>query len=213
MNNVQDKIINYLKDKYDPEAIVLAGSRATGHEIEGSDWDLWLLNPTKKDGAGFLKFEDQSLNVTLKDWPEGDNFLTIPYKPLWPSKFIFTKSKEKAEELIEKTKEAYSKGPLDLYKDSVMDRFKRLYRWKTKIEQNVDNPPVEFLYAGYFYEVCIRAWFELKNRWPVSPRQGLPEIKEDDQDFYNLLIDFYNSSSKDRPQIVNKILERLESFI
>lgn len=213
MSKIQDKIIEYLKNEYDPEAIILAGSRVTGHELKDSDWDLWLLNSAKKSKAGFLKFEDEFLDVTIKDWPEEDKFFSIPYGPLYPSKVLFAKSEERAKELIKRTKEAYNQGPLDLYKDSVMSRFSKLTRWLGKIKQNVDNPLVEFFYAGYFYEVCLRAWFEVQNKWPVSPKQGLEKIKDDDPDFYDLLESFHKSSSKNRLQIAMDILEKLKKFI
>src|SRR3989344_2829024 len=39
----KEKIIEYLKEKYHPKAMLLHGSHATGNERPHSDWDIFLL--------------------------------------------------------------------------------------------------------------------------------------------------------------------------
>ena len=78
---MEGKIIEYIKAQYNPEVILLAGSRAKGKETDGSDWDLFLLGP-KKGNGGFINFEGQLLDITFKSWPEENKSLTIPSGPL-----------------------------------------------------------------------------------------------------------------------------------
>ena len=39
----EKEVVSYLRDKYQPAAIILSGSRATGHARCNSDWDLHLF--------------------------------------------------------------------------------------------------------------------------------------------------------------------------
>jgi len=49
-------LINHLKDKYDPEAIILFGSFAKAENIERSDIDILIITPSKKE-INLEKFE------------------------------------------------------------------------------------------------------------------------------------------------------------
>lgn len=66
---MEQRITEFLIAEYNPEVILLGGSRARGKETEKSDWDLFLLG-AKKENGGFLEFEDARLDVTFKKWPE-----------------------------------------------------------------------------------------------------------------------------------------------
>jgi len=209
---MEQKIIEYIKSKYNPEVILLAGSRSKGTEKEGSDWDLFLLGP-KKENGGFESFEGEPLDVTFKSWPEESKPLTIPSGPLWPVKVLLDNSEGKLSLLLEQTKVAFEKGPMDLYRNSVLERFEKLTSWQRKIEKYQDNPMIEFFYAGVFYEFAIKAWFELQNKWSISPSEAISYIKENDEVFFELLNSFISSSSIKRPHFTKELLKKLGSLI
>jgi predicted nucleotidyltransferase len=206
---MQEKIIDYLKSEYEPEVILLGGSRMKGRETEQSDWDLFLMG-SKKGAAGFVEFEGQRLDVTFKNWPEEDKPLTIPTGPLWPIKVVFDESQGKLGKVLSLTEEYFNKGPFTLYKESVLGRFDKLDSWKRKIEKHANNPMVEFWYAGVFYEFAIRIWFELRNRWSLSPTEAIQIIQEEDKSFYDLLASFVSVNSIERPKYTRDILSALE---
>jgi len=208
---MEARVIQYIQTEYDPEVILLAGSRAKGKETEKSDWDLFLLGPKKGNGS-FISFQDQLLDVTFKSWPEEDKSLTIPSGPLWPIKILLDKSDGRLSKVMAKTEQDFRKGPLTLYKNSVIERFKKLDSWKRKIEKYADNPMVEFFYAGVFYEFTIRAWFELQNKWSLSPSEAISHIKENDLEFYELLSSFTLLTSNKRPEITKTVLKKLQYF-
>jgi len=207
---MKEKIIEFIKKEYDPEVILLGGSRARGAETDKSDWDLFLLG-VKKENGEFLKFEDARLDVTFKKWPESNKPLTIPYGPLWPIKVLLDNSNGKLQEVLAKTKEDFSKGPLTLYNEAVNGRFERLDSWKRKIEKYGDNPMVEFYYAGFFYEIAIRLWFEVRDRWPLTPSEGLLIIEIEDKEFYDLLVLFMSSNLSDRLAYTESINQKLNT--
>ncbi|MBI2086656.1 MAG: nucleotidyltransferase domain-containing protein [Candidatus Zambryskibacteria bacterium] len=208
---MEGKIIKYIKTEHDPEVILLAGSRAKGKETSGSDWDIFLLGP-KKGNGGFIDFEGERLDITFKNWPDEDKPLTIPSGPLWPLKILLDNSEGKLSKVLTKTEEDFSKGPLTLYKNGVLERFEKLDSWKLKIEKYCDNPMVEFFYAGVFYEFAIRAWFELQDKWSLAPVEAIRVIKLEDKDFYELLNSFTTSISAERIKFTKQILDRLNNL-
>lgn len=205
---MEDKIIEHLKMEYEPEVILLAGSRMKGKETEKSDWDLFLLGP-KKGNGGFVKFEGERLDVTFKSWPEENKSLNIPSGPLWPVKILLDKSDGRLSKVLAKTGEDFGKGPLTLYKNGVMERFEKLDSWRRKIEKYADSPMVEFFYAGIFYEFAIRAWFELQDKWSLAPTEALPIIQAGDKGFHDLLSSFVSSNSSERFKSTKNILDKL----
>lgn len=208
---METKIIEHLKAEYDPEVILLGGSRAGGRETEKSDWDLFLLG-SKKENGGFLDFEGARLDVTFKKWPEENKPLTLPYGPLWPVKVLLDNSEGKLSPVLAKTKEDFNKGPLTLYREAVSGRFERLDSWKRKIEKYADNPMLEFFYAGFFYEIAIRLWFEVRNRWPLTPAEAFPIVEAEDKEFYDLLVSFMTANPSDRLGYTESILEKLNNL-
>ena len=208
---MEQEIVNYLKDKYNPEVILLAGSRAKGTEKDDSDWDLFLLNSSNKKG-GFFEFENEILDITIKDWPNEGSFLTIPFGPLWPVKILYNASGERLQNLLKVTEEAHKKGPMDLYKDSVLERFQKLNRWQKKLVKYSNEAMVEFFYAGVFYEFAIRAWFELQNKWPLSLSEAISIIKEKDNEFFIVLQSFITAGADKRISIAEEALKKLSKF-
>ena len=173
---MEQKIIDYIKDTYSPEAILLGGSRAKGREQEVSDWDVFLLG-SQKGKAGSALSDGELLDVVFKNWPEENKSLTISSGPLWPVKVLFDGSDGKLSPLLERTKEDFEKGPMVLYKDRVQEKFEKMKSFQRKIEKYQDDPMVEFFYAGVFYEFALRAWFEQQNKWSLSPAEAIPHIK------------------------------------
>ncbi len=207
---MESKIIEYIKVEYDPEIILLGGSRAKGKETEKSDWDLFLLG-SKKGKEGFVEFEGQRLDVTFKNWPEEGKPLAIPSGPLWPLKILFDGSGSRLANILNKTEEYFNQGPLTLYREAVLSRSDKLDSWKRKIEKYANSPIVEFWYAGVFYEFAIRNWFELQDRWSLAPAEALPIIQEEDISFYNLLASFVSAISIERPKFTRDIFNALET--
>jgi predicted nucleotidyltransferase len=64
----KDKIATYLKDKYDPEALILHGSRAAGQATEHSDWDIFMLDTQELPNETSRKFGAE-LDVAAKKLP------------------------------------------------------------------------------------------------------------------------------------------------
>lgn len=205
---MESKIISYLKSEFAPDAILLGGSRAKGRATEKSDWDLFLVG-AKKNTTGFVDFEGQRLDVTFKDWPQEGKPLTIPTGPLWPLNVLVDDSHGQLEKVLIATKDYLNEGPLAQHKGKIADRLGKLDSWKRKIEKYANSPMVEFVYAGIFYEVAIRVWFEVHNMWSLAPVEALPIIEQKDKDFYDSLSAFIFSTAEERPRYTETLLSML----
>jgi predicted nucleotidyltransferase len=209
---MESKIIEYIKTEYDPEAVLLGGSRMKGRETEKSDWDLFLIAP-RKGKKGFVEFEGERLDVVFKSWPDDNKVLTIPTGPLWPIKVVFDRSEGRLEKLLEKTKENFLEGPWIQHKELILERMQKMDSWKRKMEKYVTNPMVEFVFAGVFYEIAIQTWCEVHDMWSQSPAEALPIIEEKEKSFYDMLSGFVSSSGSQRVGCAEAILERLNSQV
>ncbi len=65
----KEKLITYLKEIYNPVAIVLAGSRASGTFSPTSDWDVYVFSDQKFEW-GFDTFEGEAMD--MQDNPDTD---------------------------------------------------------------------------------------------------------------------------------------------
>lgn len=194
---MEPEIISYLKNKYSPKAIVLAGSRASGTNSEKSDWDIFVFCEESQPD-GFFEWQGELLDITVHNWPKPADWLfTIPYGPVWPVKVLFDETDGEFAKILERTKTIYDQGPLLAYPIPCADRLAKLDRWKMKIEQYAGNQEVQFYYAGYIYEFLIRVWFEQQNLWSMPPAQALPYIKEKDSNYWQMLSNFTKTTGDD----------------
>lgn len=207
-----DQIMQFLKKKYRPKAIILAGSRALGLHSKNSDWDIFLFSE-KEHRDGFFKWNDLLLDLTFHAWPKSKDYvLTIPYGPLYPVQVLYDETHGELKKILKRTEKAYRAGPLKAYKDGCAARLQKLDRWRGKIEKHEAHPEVQFYYAGYVYEFFVRVWFEQQNSWPLPPAQALPYIKKKDTHFWKLLSSFTVAKGRARTLLTDKIIKRLRSF-
>lgn len=211
---MEEEIVTYLVEKYEPDLIILVGSQVVGDAVADSDWDVVLL---KSGGdaisGGFYNVRGQVIDVTLKDWPKEGDTLTSPFGPLWPMKVLYERNEGNAQTLIALNKNEYENGPLhSKYKESCVKRFNKLQQWEYKVNRYSDDVFVQFYYAGVFYEFAIRSWFEMRNRWPQSPPRALRFFKENDAVFLQLLSDFVSNDGKERGAIARVIIDHIDDM-
>lgn len=208
----QAQIVGFLRKKYRPRAIVLAGSRATGKSSVDSDWDLFLFCDKKQRG-GFFESNGMLLDLTFHEWPKSKDYvLTIPYGPLYPVKVLYDDTQGELKKILKRTEKVYRVGPLKSYPDGCAERLQKLDRWKGKIEKHEEHPEILFYYAGYVYEFFVRVWFEQQNLWPLPPAEAFPVMKKKDPRFWKLLSLFTTADGKGRTSLTDKIIKRLHEL-
>ncbi|MCU0660194.1 MAG: nucleotidyltransferase domain-containing protein [Candidatus Pacebacteria bacterium] len=209
---MEQSIIEYLKEKYSPRAIILAGSRAIGKETEDSDWDIFVF--AEKDYPdGYFVWNNQLLDITIHSWPKPDNWVfTIPFGPLWPVKVLYDDTQGVFDQILKRTKDVYELGPLVTYSNGCRERLDKLERWKGKIGKYKTNSEVQFYYAGIIFEFAIRVWFEQQNIWPLTPSLAVPYIREKDSKFADMISSFVNQKGESLVLLTNEIVNHLRSL-
>jgi len=207
-----NELVEFLKEKYRPHVIVLAGSRANETYTPDSDWDLFLFCDEKLSG-GLAEWNGRTLDITFHEWPKPKGWIfTNPYSPVWPAQVLFDNTQGVFAAILQQTKEVYDKGSLVAYPQGCRERLQKLDRWVGKIEKYQDNPEVQFYYAGLAYEAFVRVWFERRNLWPLPPAQALPFIKENDIGFWKLLSSFVKTNRRESAEIAKDITRQLQSI-
>jgi predicted nucleotidyltransferase len=208
---MEEKIVEYLRSKYTPQAILLTGSRATGHHTKESDWDMYVITSEKHRGE-FFEWNGERLDITFKELPENDAILTNPYKPLWPVKILFDDTNGALDKILKNTKAKYDEGPLQAYSNGCEDRLRQLQRGAGKVNRYKNDPNIQFYYLTYSYYFLIRSWFEQHNLWPMSPAEAMVYISKEDKEFYNLLTKIMNSRGKELSDYVGQAVKKIESL-
>jgi hypothetical protein len=208
---MKQQLVEFLREKYHPRVIVLAGSRANGTHTADSDWDLFLFCDIKGIG-GISKLNDQELDITFYEWPKPEGWIfTNPYSPVWPVEVLFDDTDGVFDTFLKQTEAVYNKGSKVAYPTGCEERLRKLDRWVGKLEKYQDNPEVQFYYTGIAYEAFVRVWFERRNLWPLPPVQALPFIRENDLKFWELLSRFAQSSGWGLVETARAIVERLQT--
>lgn len=208
---MDQQLVEFLKEKYHPYVIVLAGSRANGTHTADSDWDLFLFCDTKGIG-GVSKWNDQELDITFHEWPKPKSWVfTNPYSPVWPVKVLLDNTAGVFDTILKQTEAMYRKGSKFAYPKACEERLRKLDRWIGKLEKYQNHPEVQFYYAGIAYEAFVRVWFEQRNLWPLPPPQALLFIQENDRRFWELLSRFCRLNGRELADEARAIVKQLQA--
>lgn len=196
--NQEDTIIVHLQKKYDPVAIVLAGSRVSGTFSELSDWDLYVFT-NQEFKPGFEELNGQTLDISVIPYPIDEAFIfDTRFHPEQHLKILLDNTDGWLQEAVIRTQKAYAAGPLPLSPEEISRIKKVMSRYIDKSENRKHIYGVVFFYLGIFYEMALRLWFQTKQQWPLSPHEALPHIENEDQHFYGQLNELACSKDTDR---------------
>ncbi len=205
--------MSFLREKYNPIAVLLHGSRAVGKERPHSDWDIIMLFGGDVPRKGYRE-EIEGEDVEWKAFvvPEETSSLYEVFdvylqfaKVLWEEVDVGTK-------LLERAKEEYAKGPKPCTEDE--KRREKQY-FHHKIQGLIDDQDTQYL---FFRHLCVlrtqsmRLWFELLNNKFSQPLYlAMPLIQKEDPDFYKNLVSFtaFDTSPAEKIKNAEAMLKRL----
>lgn len=208
MNN--KKIIEILKDKYNPTTILLHGSRASGNEHKGSDWDFIFLYETKDNPGSFRELvEGQNIEVQSVILPV-ENILDTFDTKLQHARVVFETESEGAD-LVAKAKELYSKG-FEWTKTWPIGPKLWMRGRVDGMKDSVDSPEVFLRYFSQFYIRALNYWyFVLHKEYSQPVYIALPDIEKRDPKYRNLLkeISDLSKSNEERVSVAEDIMTHL----
>ena len=189
----EDEITRYLIEKHDPKAIILVGSRVDGFSRPGSDWDLYVLisDPVAQSRRVVPapdSLDGELLDVGLVLLPVGDDEIAAIFGPnLQQARVLIDDSAGVAAHLCSSARSLYEKGR-GLSQEELHRRKSEMSRNLARMRARADEPGPFFEALTYFFYIAHRWWFEvLHNRWSQSVHRAMPEIREQDPDFYRHL--------------------------
>ncbi len=189
----KQKIIEYIRETYKPIGIVLCGSRVSGQFSPTSDWDLYIFTNTEFQW-GIDTFEGEVLDITIEKYPiAGDFTFETRYHPEQFMEIAFDATEGWLKDAARRTTEKYQNGPENVAENEYQRLKKVMARYIQKVESRKNVQGLSFYYLSIFYEIALRLWFQLQNKWPISPHEALPHIEKNDPHFAALLRDLSES--------------------
>ena len=182
----EQKLTEYLVEKYHPVAIILHGSRASGKNRLHSDWDLVLLvnddTPTEQaiiDGDAIdveafkTDIDDQGI---LKEI--GSTFHSA--KMLFDTDNIGNKFVERAQRL--------ASAGFQLKPDEHNSRKSFLYRLLNRLIDAGNEHPIEFAYHfGNFLMRAVNYSFQINGQWSKSIYEAVEDIEKNNPELFKEL--------------------------
>jgi hypothetical protein len=191
----KEKIVEHIKEIYNPVAMVLTGSRASKEFSLTSDWDFYVFTD-KEFEWGFDSFEGEAIDISIEKYPVGDDFIfDTNYHPEQFLEVVFDMSGGWLEDAVQRTRKKYLIGPEDISGNEYQRLKKVMMRYIQKVESRKDLHGQSFYYLGIYYQIALRLWFQFQNKWPLSPHGALSFIEKNDSNFSKLLMGI--SESKD----------------
>ncbi len=197
---MQERIINHILEIYNPDAIILHGSRARNKEREHSDWDIILLFSKQtevKNGREF--FEGQNIEYSVHALPNADIFGVFGAK-LQNAKVLFEKDNV-GSSLLKEADLCYEQGVY--WSQEKIDAHKLWIEGRIQgMADSVDNPLLFHKYFSDFYDRVYNYWYWLKQHKHSQPIYiATEEIAEKDPTFHRLLLLLFEDGTSTKAQV------------
>lgn len=201
----QEKIVGFLRKKYNPVVVLLHGSRAVGKERPHSDWDIVMLFSGDIPRKGYREeIEGQDVEWKAFVVPEDKSSIYEIFDVYLQFAKVLWENGDVGAKLLERAKEEYAKGPKP-YTEDEKRREKQYFHHK--IRGLVDDQDTQYL---FFRHLCVlrtqstRLWFELLNNKFSQPLYlAMPLIEKEDPDFYKNLVSFTAFDTSQAEKIKN----------
>jgi len=209
MQQIQDRLVSHLKEKYNPVAIVLHGSRANGMAREHSDWDFVLFVNQEGKIIGREIVEDANIEVKQILLPiAGDKFLGFYFRP--ENVNILYDPESVAQKILQSNNEIVKRGN----QFNEVDKASRHAFLRSALEGMLDyasDPLVLFDKKLDFYSRIIPTWFRfIKREFEPSHYYAYPQIQKEDPEFYALIQEFVQATDgADLVSLGNRMLNLL----
>lgn len=191
-----EKIVEVLKAKYHPVAILLHGSRAVGKERPHSDWDILMLFDGNVPRRGYREIIDgEDIEWKAFKIPAAtDSIIGIFDMNLQFARMLWEENTA-GSVLLEKASVAYSRGP-QLSPDDIRREKQFLDHKLFGMIDDINTPYMFLRHLGVFFNRVSNLWFEiLHNEFPKPFYIAIPEIRERDAEYSQHLEVLYSSTT------------------
>lgn len=206
---MQEKILNYLKEKYNPDAIILHGSRARGMERVHSDWDfIFLYNNATSHKNGREFFSEQNIEFSVVTLPLQDIIGVFSHK-LKKAMVLFERKNE-GTSMLKEAEAIYVQGIH--WSDEQIADHKLWFQGRIDgMRDNVDKTEIFYKYFSDLYLRIFNYWYFLKKHSYSEPVYvAVEEIGQINPVYKALVTQFTNSDSLEaKVSIAEQIRDQL----
>ncbi len=205
---MQEKLTQYIVEKYKPLAVLLHGSRANGNEREHSDWDFAILMDQKiETEREIIDGQNIEIRVLVLPLPE----LNKENKDRWivlregNVKVLFDPN-EITKEIIQTITTFYNLPP----QFSVTDISGHKAWFRSQLDGMIDYKDEQeafFRKLSELYPRVIMYWFHFKRRtYMPQVYYSIPILKEEDPIYFKLLeILASNATNQEKINVAEEI--------
>ena len=187
---MENTMVSYLRDKFNPGAIILHGSRARHKARKNSDWDFILLfaDPKANLQTGRELYHDQNIEFISATLPI-DDVLSVFNTKLQQARVVFENNLE-GTDLLERAKSLYLQG-LHLDESKIAGHKLWLEGRISGMKDNLDNPLLFYKYFGDLYRKLFTYWYWLKrNQFSQPIYVAVEDMRAHDPDYLKLIDSF-----------------------
>ncbi|MFT5831997.1 MAG: hypothetical protein ACI9SY_000378 [Candidatus Paceibacteria bacterium] len=205
---MEQEIVKYLQETFSPIAIILHGSRVSGHESIKNDWDFVLLHDASTTLLNNGRAEVLGENIEFKhhQLPVIDvmkEFGTI----LQNTRVVFEVESKGTDVLVRA--QAACAEPLGWTKAEKYNHSLWMRGRVDGMKDTLERPLVFEKYAADFYQRITNYWYwAVRDKYPKPIYLALEEIKEVDLAYFSLIKKFVDESGTKKIEIAEQIYER-----
>lgn len=206
------ELVEYLKKKYKPLAIVLHGSRARGKNRANSDWDIYLFVDKKKKVVDHM-WNGQHLDIWPIQVPVSTEFFVDTFGPtLFNARVLFDTKDSLATKLVAEAQTFLSLGR-KWTKSEYQNAKSYVERTLSRLEGTIEKPEVFFCHLGNFYQAAIQYYFQTQKKFTKPIYEAVELIQKEDNKYYKDLQSLIGSESasakvKTAKKIYKKLFEK-----
>jgi predicted nucleotidyltransferase len=215
---LKQEIKEYLIEKYQPEVIILHGSRASENYKPHSDWDLFVFVKQDNQSRKLSRevYKENALDVILVGYPDiGEDTLEKLVAVSHSIENLYEKEIGSGDILVEEALEKRSQGNFLSKEEKDLIVFD-MFKYVNRLVDTQNDDAVFFHRLGRdFFPQALNSWFRvLSNEYSLPPYLAIPYIQEQDMKYYNLLeVLWSRGSNKDKVEAAQQIFKRIREGV
>lgn len=182
----EQMITQYLKNTYNPVAILLHGSRAAGMERTHSDWDVIMLFAGDVPRPGYREqVEEEDVEWKAYTLPITDDGIIKTVGTYLQFAKVLWEEEGVGSELLSRAQKEYAKGPqIDMAREQLFFAHKI-----AGMEDDKSSPYMFMRHLARFFAAATDAWFLMLHHEYSKPFYiAMPRVEKEDPEYYSHLM-------------------------
>jgi predicted nucleotidyltransferase len=190
MDDLFSSIVIDLQTKYNPETIILYGSRARGDHTLSSDIDVVCFVEGAVDDAIAIADARDFEGFYLDAWVYSSDAMSAATDELLrvADGYCLYDSEGRGDAFLTQLRQRIEQGPTQLSTAEIQ----HTRQWVDKMLERSRSSDIESLHRRYWLAVdLLQIYFDLRGQWYFGPKKSLAWLREHDAIGYQLFSELY----------------------